>query len=120
MALTLEQQHLLATEAAFRDRIAMAMAGYADNIMAENQSGMTGVNSDGVTEAAARTSLAVQVIRNAQQTADTRKWWLAAQAAGLNWPGSAYELATVTITDTLYNSFISTNWSVLAGWRAAP
>lgn len=119
MALTLEQQHLLATEAAFRDRCAMAMAGYADNVMAENQSAMTGVDHNGVTEAAARTGLAVQVIRNAPAVADARKYWLAAQASALNWPGSAFTLATVTITDTMYNSFISTNWSVLAGWREA-
>lgn len=120
MALTLEQQHLLATEAAFRDRIAMAFAGYADNVMAENQSGMTGVDHNGVTEAAARTALAAGVIRNAIGVADSRKWWLAAQASGLNWPGSAFTLATVTITDAQYNAFISANWSVLAGWRAAP
>lgn len=119
MALTLDQQHQLAIEAAFRDRVAMAMAGYADDVMSENQAGMTGVDHNGVTEAAARTALAAGVIRNALGVADSRKYWLAAQASGLNWPGSALQLATVTITDTLYNSFISTNWSVLAGWRAA-
>ena len=45
---------------------------------------------------------------------------LAAQAAALTWPGgmTAAEFAA-SISDATYAGFISSNWSVLAGWRIA-
>ena len=119
MSLTLQQQYDLGNEATFKNLIAMAMAGYADNVMTEDQSSMTGVNVDGLTEAAARTSLAQQAVRSAPDVADSRRWWLAAQAASLTWDsGTAAEFAA-SISDATYNNFISSNWSVLAGWRIA-
>ena len=119
MSLTLQQQYDLGNEATFTNLIAMAMAGYADDVMAEDQSGLTDVDANGLTEAAARTSLAQQVVRSAPSVADSRRWWLAAQAAGLTWDsGTAAEFAA-SISDATYNNFISGNWSVLSGWRAA-
>ena len=116
MALSLQEQFDLGNEKTFENLVAMSMAGYADDVMAEDQSALTDVDANGTTEAEARTSFAVQVVIDAPRMADRRKWWLAAQAAALTWPpgDTAAEFAA-SISDATYNSFISGNWSVLAG-----
>jgi hypothetical protein len=118
MALSLQQQFDLANEAAFRNRVALSMAGVAADVMAENQSAMTAVDYNGVELAQARTSLAVRAISDAVAAADRLKWFLvAAAAANLTWStGTAAEFAA-SIPDTGYDGFIAANWSVLAGWR---
>ena len=46
MSFRLEKQYSLAVEAAFRNRIAMSMATYADDVFTEDQSGMTQAEAD--------------------------------------------------------------------------
>lgn len=113
MALTLQQQFDLGNEQTFVNLVALAMAGHADNVMTEDQSGMT------PEEAAARTSLAALVIHNAQDVARARRWYLAAQASGLTWQNgdTAAEFAA-SIPDATYSGFISAQWSILAGYRS--
>lgn len=122
MAFDLEKQASLARDGTFRQRVTMALGMYADDVMAENQAAMTGVDYNGTTEKAARTVLATRVINDAVGVADRVKWFLAAQAgeSALTWndPTTAAEFAD-SIPDATYATFISANWSMLAGWREA-
>lgn len=119
MALTIQQQFDLANEATFRNRVGMAMAGVAFDVMAENQAATTGTDYNGVTEASARTNLAVQVIRDTKGSAERLKWTLAAAAGDLlTWNGGqTAAVFAASIADAGYLSFIAANWSTLAGWR---
>ena len=53
MALTLQQKFDLGNEQTFVNLAALAMAGYADDVMAEDQSGMTDVDANDVLHAQA-------------------------------------------------------------------
>lgn len=120
MALTLQQQFEVANEATFRDRVALALAGYADDVMAENQAAMTNVDYNGRTEKAARTDMAMSVIQDAPGVANRLKYFLAAKAASLTLTQGQTILQLVSgLSDVTYTSFISANWSQLAGWRKA-
>lgn len=118
MALTLKQQFDVANTATFKNLVAMAMSGIAADVMAENQSAMTGLDYNGVEEAQARTNLASRVISNAPQVADRARWILISAAAdNLTWDtGTADEFAA-SIPDASYTAFIAANWSMLSGWR---
>lgn len=119
MALSLQQQFDLANEAAFKNRVALSMAGVAADVMAENQTAMTDTDYNGTQEAQARTSLAVRVISDAVQTADKLKWFLVAAAApNLTWTTGTAAAFAASITDAAYETFIAANWSTVAGWRA--
>lgn len=118
MALTLQQQYEIAIEATFKNRVALALAGYADDVMAEDQSAMTGVDYNGRTEAEARTNMAYEVLRDAPGVANRLKFYLAAKGAALTIPGGTTIAQFVAgLSDAQYSGFISSNWSQLAGWR---
>lgn len=120
MALSLQQQYEIANEATFKNRVAMALAGFADDVMVENQVAMTGVDYNGRTEAEARTDLAYNVLRNASGVADNLKYYLAAKGSALTIPpGQSVVDFVSSISDATYTVFISSNWSQLAGWREA-
>jgi hypothetical protein len=118
MALTFNQQYQIATEAAFKNRVTMALAGFADDVMAENQGGMTGVDYNGRTEAQARTDLAAAVIRDAPGVANRLKFFLAAKGEALTIPPGTSIIDFIdSLPDSAFQTFMSANWSVLAGWR---
>lgn len=118
MTLSLQEQFDIANEAAFRNRVAMALAGYADDVMNEDQSAMTAVDYNGRTEAQARTQMAYSIIRDAVGTADRLKHYLAAKGEALTIPAGTSIIDFInSLPDAAFITFMSDNWSELAGWR---
>ena len=104
MAITLAEQHTLATDADFINRVRQAAATVALEVMSEDPALLTGGN----TEYKLRESLARSVINNAPQAAQ-RAAYILATASG--------EINPVLINDSQYLTFLRNNWSALAGYN---
>lgn len=104
MAISLENQHLLATDADFINRIRQAGATVALEIMNEDPSLLTGGNA----EYEQRAALARRFINDAQGSAQKAAYILATAST---------ETDPEFITDNQYLTFLRTNWSALAGYN---
>ena len=105
MAITLAEQHVLATDGDFINLVRQAMATVALSVMSENPAALDGGN----TEYLLRQSLAQRVIRNAPEAAR-----LAAYVFATKSPTTDPE----AITDAAYVAVVGGEWSAIAGYNA--
>lgn len=104
MAITLEQQHAMATDGDFINRIRQAMAAIAVEVLTEDPTGQV------AGEYQARLSLAQRVINNANDVAK-RAAYILVTAEQLNTTDPE------TFADAAYLGFIRTRWNILAGFN---
>ena len=104
MAITLEEQHQLATDGDFINRIRQAAATVALEVLSEDPATLGGGND----EYEPRANLARQVINNAPAAAQ-RAAYIVATASPTTDPAA--------ITDEQYLAFMRSKWSVLAGYN---
>ena len=104
MTLSLENQHILATNGDFINRIRQAASTIALEVMQEDPSQLTNGNE----EYAYRLALARQVINNAPQAAQRAAYILATAAPGTD---------PAAITDNQYLAFLRNSWTSLAGYN---
>lgn len=105
MAISLEQQNVLATDGDFIARIRQAAATVALEVLRENPALLGGGNA----EYSPRASLARQVINNAPQAAQRAAYILATASPTVD---------PAAITDAQYLTFLRDNWSALAGYNS--
>ena len=104
MAITLAEQHVLATNGEFINRIRQAGATVALEIMSEEPALLPGGNA----EYEQRANLARRFLNDAPAAAQ-RAAYVLATASGESDP--------ILISDTIYLNFVRTNWSALAGYN---
>ena len=104
MAITLSEQHTLATDGEFINLIRQAMATVALSVMNENPSTLPGGN----TEYLLRQSLAQRVIRDAPGAAIKGAYIFATKSPTTD-PSS--------ITDVGYLTVVGDEWSAIAGYN---
>jgi hypothetical protein len=102
MAITLAEQHQLASDGDFLNRVRQAACTIAFEVLDEVQGTMTDE------EMLARNSLARTIINSAPQSAQRFAYTLATQSPTTN-PN--------VITDAAYLTFLRDNWNKLAGYN---
>jgi hypothetical protein len=102
MAITLEDQHVLANNGDFINRVRQAACTVAFEVMEEVQGGMSQA------EMQARHNLARQVINDAQASAQRAAFTLATQSPTVN---------PLVIPDANYIIFLQDNWTRLSGFN---
>lgn len=104
MAITLAEQHVLATDGVFINRVRQAMATVAVEVLTESPAGMVSG------EYSARKSLAQQVVRNANDVARNAAFILVTH------PGLTV-LDPDAPSDEQYLTVIRNRWNVLSGFN---
>lgn len=104
MAITLAEQHQLATDGDFINRVRQAAATVALEVLSENPASLDGGNDEYIR----RESLARQVLTNAPQAAQRAAYILATASPTVD---------PEAIADNQYLAFLRNTWSALSGYN---